>query len=150
MQCEQMLMFMLHIITIKVQVSFCKLYATFFSKQPFDQMMSKKFQAALVVLLSSLGHSVLPQGSADALSHPAITQRVPSFSDLFTLTRPLALQLQEQILLDAVSSDQLTIHVDRISDSLLGSVLEFVLRLALRPPIVLYRRYLSRIKVFDP
>ena len=60
------------------------------------------------------------------------------------------MQLQEQILLDAVSSDQLTIHVDRISDSLLGSVLEFVLRLALRPLIVLYRRNLSRIKVSDP
>ena len=34
----------------------------------------EKFQAALVVLLSSLGHSILPQGSADALSLPAITQ----------------------------------------------------------------------------
>ena len=75
MQCEQMLMFMLHIITIKVQVSFCKLCATFLSKKKtVDQMMSKKIQAALVVLLSGPGHSVLPQGSADALSLPAITQ----------------------------------------------------------------------------
>ena len=79
MQCEQMLMFMLHIITIKVQVSFCKLCATFLSKKNCRPDDVKKIQAALVVLLSSLGHSVLPQGSADALSHPAITQETFHF-----------------------------------------------------------------------
>ena len=54
------------------------------------------------------GHSVLPQGSADALSHPAITHQCHHFQPLFTLTRPLALQLQKHVFAATVRSSHIS------------------------------------------
>ena len=59
------------------------------------------------------GHSVLPQGSADALSHPAITHQCLHFQPLFSLTRPLALQLQNHFFAATVCSSHLSYVLEK-------------------------------------
>ena len=59
------------------------------------------------------GHSVLPQGSADALSHPAITHQCKHFHPLFSLVKPLALQLQKLVFVASVSSSHLSYVLEK-------------------------------------